>query len=197
MTSIDNRMGANFMEMFNPLVDFNSEKYQGLIKRVEEAEQGMIDAGVLKPTEEEIAKNSAEGVIARESLRQKQKDTEVYALYKLDGEVVGMYLKDATVYTMFDDFDVRSEAVIEAKSKGLVFEEYDDFVSNKIEEFLKAEYGDRLEVKTFAYGEPAPFAGEFSDQFFGDDSKYEDLQAMNSKIVMDPSFFAVMTERYQ
>ncbi len=108
-----------------------------------------------------------------------------------------MYLKDATAYTMFDDSQLQAKAISEAKDKGLTFEDLDAYVSGKIEDRLKAKFGDRFEVENFGYSDDAPLAGEYSEQFFGKDSKFKDLQAMSSKLVMDPSFFAVMRERYQ
>lgn len=204
MTSVDARPWSHLVQLYAVVETNPSEEMQGAAKSAQEAVEkaskaslSMGGEGINLPTASEQALNDSQNKVAIETMREQQKDTEVYALYKLNDEVVGMYLKDATAFTVFNDANIQANAQREAHQMGLANEEFDAFVSGKMEDAFRAEYGDAFEVVRYGYDEEAPKAGEFSDELFGSGSEFEQLQNMSAKLLMDPAQWAVMVERYQ
>ena len=218
MTTIDPRTGANFVEFYAPMIDALSDQGKEMRAQMEETIKGLArDTARLNainrahgfplqenpfadftfPTVEELIASSIKNEIAAEVDRENKKETQVYSVFKLDGEVVGMYLKDGVAFTIFDDGGIQSSAQNQADRLGLTFEERDEFVSGKMAEAIQKVYGDRLEVETFGYAEDAPLAGAYSEEVFGTENRYQELANMSSKMLMHPTSWAVMVERYQ
>lgn len=122
-------------------------------------------AEIFKQNLQKVIGQSAE---EREAQIARQRAQEVETVYRVNGKVVAMSVRDGgSTFASNADGQFSIQAYHQGQSYGLSGQQLDEFVSRAVMDAMKSKYGGALSVAEYQSGSGGPNAGEVKDEMFG------------------------------